>query len=344
MRQHDAPPDPKHVCAVDDCGLGDLLGDRLHVVAEHKRGKARLKDDMDEHDPDVLVVEQVVITEERKYEFAEVELTEHRNRRVEVDAEEGHDDDLRRQKVARGEDHQGGQVEAPAELRAGKGDHRGQEQGQHHGGDRDHQGVEVVVRQLGLGPERLVVRQAQSARWPRQIAVLDGVTDRSQGRIDGPEEREDPHDRHGDQERVEDYSPGSKAARSRGLLRAHPCSGRDRAHDCVLMTRDRKTTIWPSEITSKITAMAEPKPTRLASLMLLLVIRIESSSRPFLPWLMMKAMSKARRASMAVMTTTTMLMGAMTGKTTRKNVCTSLAPSTLAASRSVGSTLFNPAR
>ena len=33
--------------------------------------------------------------------------------------------------------------------------------------------------------------------------------------------------------------------------------------------------------------MADPNPIRLASLRLLLVIRIESSSRPFLPRLMM---------------------------------------------------------
>ena len=59
---------------------------------------------------------------------------------------------------------------------------------------------------------------------------------------------------------------------------------------------------------------------------------------------MMKAMSNARSASMAVMTTTTTLIGAMTGKTMRKNVWISFAPSTFAASRSVGSTLFSPAR
>jgi hypothetical protein len=35
--------------------------------------------------------------------------------------------------------------------------------------------------------------------------------------------------------------------------------------------------IGPSEITRRTTAIAEPKPIRLASLMLLLVIRIEFS-------------------------------------------------------------------
>ena len=39
-----------------------------------------------------------------------------------------------------------------------------------------------------------------------------------------------------------------------------------------------------------------------------------------------------------------MLIGRMTGKTTRKNVVVSLAPSTLAASRSDGSTPLRPAR
>ena len=82
--------------------------------------------------------------------------------------------------------------------------------------------------------------------------------------------------------------------------------------------------------------MADPKPSRLASLMLLLVIRTDSSSRPFLPWLMMYTMSNARRDSITVITTITMLIGRMTGKTTRKNVWRAFAPSIAAASRSVG--------
>ena len=66
--------------------------------------------------------------------------------------------------------------------------------------------------------------------------------------------------------------------------------------------------------------MADPNPIRLASLMLLFVTRIDSSSRPFLPRLMMYARSNARSDSMTVMTMITMLIGRMTGKTTRKNV------------------------
>ena len=45
--------------------------------------------------------------------------------------------------------------------------------------------------------------------------------------------------------------------------------------------------IGTSEMTSRTTAMADPNPIRLASLMLLFVIRIDSSSSPFLPRLMM---------------------------------------------------------
>jgi len=47
---------------------------------------------------------------------------------------------------------------------------------------------------------------------------------------------------------------------------------------------------------------------------------------------------------MTVITMMTMLIGSIIGKTTRKNVWTSLAPSTFAASRSVGSIPFRPAR
>ena len=82
----------------------------------------------------------------------------------------------------------------------------------------------------------------------------------------------------------------------------------------------------------------------LLVLMLLFVISVDSSSRPFLPRLMMYAMSNARSDSMIVTTTMITLIGPMTGNTTRKNVCRWLAPSIAAASRSVGSTLFSPAR
>src|SRR5438105_14509553 len=86
------------------------------------------------------------------------------------------------------------------------------------------------------------------------------------------------------------------------------------------MTRERKTMIGPREITNKITAIADPKPTRLASLMLLLVIRIDRSSSPLLPWLTMNAMSNARKASIAVITAITTLIGCINGKEKRKYV------------------------
>ena len=55
-------------------------------------------------------------------------------------------------------------------------------------------------------------------------------------------------------------------------------------------------------------------------------------------------MSNARSDSMTVMTMITMLIGRITGKTTRKNVWRWFAPSIAAASRRVGSTLLSPAR
>src|SRR5262249_33480229 len=154
--------------------------------------------------------------------------------------------------------------------------------------------------------------------------------------VDRPQQREQPERHHRDQERVERETAGADAGAGRGPGQDHVV--------VVLMTRDRYSTIGTSEITSRTTAMAEPKPTRLASLMLLLVITVDSSSRPFLPRLMMYAMSNARSDSMIVTTTMMTLIGAMTGNTTWKNVCLWLAPSMAAASRSVGSTLFRPAR
>jgi hypothetical protein len=55
-------------------------------------------------------------------------------------------------------------------------------------------------------------------------------------------------------------------------------------------------------------------------------------------------MSNARSDSITVMTRITTLIGRRTGRTTRKNVWRSEAPSMEAASRSDGSTLFRPAR
>ena len=55
-------------------------------------------------------------------------------------------------------------------------------------------------------------------------------------------------------------------------------------------------------------------------------------------------MSKARSDSMTVMTSTITLIGRIAGNTTRRNVCTGLAPSMTAASLSAGSTDFRPAK
>ncbi len=56
-------------------------------------------------------------------------------------------------------------------------------------------------------------------------------------------------------------------------------------------------------------------------------------SRPLRPLLITHTRSKARSDSMTTITSTIMLIGRITGSTTRKKVCTSLAPSTAAASR-----------
>ena len=45
--------------------------------------------------------------------------------------------------------------------------------------------------------------------------------------------------------------------------------------------------IGTSEMVSRTTAIADPKPSRFDSLMALFTINVESSSRPFLPQLMM---------------------------------------------------------
>ena len=164
--------------AIDDGRLRDLLGNRLHVVAQHEGRESGLKYDVDEHDPDVLVVQQPPVAEDRKRKFAYVDLTEHGNGCSEVDPVKRHDDDLRRQQVAGREDHQGREVEAPAELRACEGDHRRKQQREHDRGHGDDERVQVVVGQLGLAPDRLVVDEAQTVRGPGEISVLDRVADR----------------------------------------------------------------------------------------------------------------------------------------------------------------------
>ena len=103
--------------------------------------------------------------------------------------------------------------------------------------------------------------------------------------------------------------------------------------------------IGPSEITSSTTAIAEPKPTpvRLADA----VVRDQRGQQLEAVLAAVDDVDDVERAQgldLVITTTMTTLIGAITGKTTRKNVWRSLAPSTLAASRSVGSTLFRPAR
>src|SRR5207249_2647261 len=84
--------------------------------------------------------------------------------------------------------------------------------------------------------------------------------DRPQGVVDRPEQRKDPDRNHREQERVQDDPARADAART--------C---EHGHHLVLMTRDRKITMGTSEMRSRMTAIADPNPTRLASLMLMLV-------------------------------------------------------------------------
>ena len=98
------------------------------------------------------------------------------------------------------------------------------------------------------------------------------------------------------------------------------------------------------EISIMITASADPKPYLVASPMTFWATRAPISSRPLRPLLTTHTRSKARSDSMTTMTITIMLIGRITGKITWKNVFTSLAPSTAAASRRLASTPFRPAR
>ncbi len=91
-------------------------------------------------------------------------------------------------------------------------------------------------------------------------------------------------------------------------------------------------------------AGADPKPIRLASPITFCVTKVEISSSPLRPLLITQTMSNARSDSITVITRITMFTGRITGQMTWKNVRTSLAPSTAAASRSAGSTAFRPAR
>ena len=122
--------------AVDDRRLGQLGRQGLHEVAEHEHAEAELEGDVDDHDAEVLVVEQAVVAQDAGQRQRQVEPVERR------------DDDLRRQQVRGGEEHQQREVEAPPEARHRERDHRRQEEDDDHARDDDDQRVEEVVRDL----------------------------------------------------------------------------------------------------------------------------------------------------------------------------------------------------
>ena len=134
-RQDDAPVGPPHARAVHDGGLVELLGQRLHVVAQHERTEAQLEGDVDRDDPEVLVVEEPVVAQDR------------RQRQEQEHPEERRDDDLRREQVRRGEHHEQRRLKPPAVARDGERHHRGEEQHEDHGRDQDDDRVEEVLRE-----------------------------------------------------------------------------------------------------------------------------------------------------------------------------------------------------
>ena len=81
---------------VDEGRLVELDRQRLHVVAQHEGAEAELEGDVDHHDPEVLVVEEAVVAEDR------------RQREGEVHPIERGDDDLRWEQVGGREQQQQG--------------------------------------------------------------------------------------------------------------------------------------------------------------------------------------------------------------------------------------------
>ena len=92
------------------------------------------------------------------------------------------------------------------------------------------------------------------------------------------------------------------AARAVASTSTRPRSRRRAVMRSPPQSRGEVEMIGPTEMTSSTTAIAEPKPTRLASPMMLLVTSTDRSSRPLRPRLMMYARSNARSDSMTVMT------------------------------------------
>ena len=187
---------------------------------------------MDEDDPDVLVVKKSVVAEDGEGERADIDRPERGDRRVQVDPVERDDDDLRREQVAGGEEHQDDQVEPPAELRDGERDDRRKQQGEQHAGAHDNQCVDVVVGQLRVVPDRDVVVEVERA-GPRYRASVDRFVERTQRAVEGPHQGEQPQHRHEDEERMQGDSAWAKRPCDASLAQGN-------RHDTPgLITRDR---------------------------------------------------------------------------------------------------------
>ena len=129
----------RHRRAVDDRRLVQLVRQGLHVVAQHERAEAELECDVDDHDPDVLVVEEAVVT---RGSVGSGRSRYIRNSGVMMTCGG--------QQVQRREQHQQREVEAPAVARHGERHHRGQEQDEDDRRDDDDRRVfRKYSRQLG---------------------------------------------------------------------------------------------------------------------------------------------------------------------------------------------------
>src|SRR5664280_2757233 len=290
---------------------------------------------MNEDDPQVLVKQHAVVAQ-RLWDMEE--------RRQEETVPQ-QDDGLLGQEVACREQHQDHKVQAPAVLGNGVCNHRSDDEDNDHRRYRHNQSVEVRLREgrCGLAPDFDEVVEGETLR-NGENTIVGHVRVGAYSLVDSHEERDQPDEGERDQEGIEAQSTSSDQAAPRfhgGRRPGTTCGGHCSSPRVVTV---RKPTIGTSETTARITAIAAPKPMRSDSLMELLVISVDNNSNGLRPPFVMYARSNARRASIVVITTMTMLMGFITGNTTRKKVWRALAPSKAAASRSAGSKLFRPAR
>ena len=202
-------------------------------------------------------------------------------------------DDLRRQQVTRGEQHQQGTPERDLHPGQRERQERRQEQRDDHARYRDVERVQEVPAHRAAGPRLAVVVEVQLVRQG-EVPVLLGLRVRTQRRVQEQEDRQDPQDRHEPEERVQHHPgrpgpvlvhrhlttrPGRRSAVGRrrvGGDGGHRLSSRRRIWVRYVITK-------PVVRISRITATADPYPIRLASPMMLSTTMTASSSSPLRP-------------------------------------------------------------